>query len=202
MMSKPIDITDEDMMGDEPQTQQEKLIESLDKEAIEKKLTQTEDEALSERLLLEEKFNLIQEKYMHALADLDNLRRQSEKRISDAHKYGVSKILEDLVPVLDSLEQSQTVNESNHEVVKNMRDGMVMTLNILLKVLEKFGVKVINPEINLDLFNPAWHEVMLAQENIDVPPNTILAVLQKGYQLHDRLIRPARVIVAKAAIEK
>jgi len=201
-MTKPGNITEEDMMGDIPDIQQEKFIENLDKEALEKKLTETEDEAFSERLYLQEQAKQWEDKFLHAMADLDNLRRQSEKRVLDAHKYGISKILEDLVPVLDSLEQSQTVTEFDHEVVKNMRDGMAMTLNILLKVLEKFGVKVINPEINRDLFNPSWHEVMLAQENTSVPPNTILAVMQKGYQLHDRLIRPARVMVAKAPVEK
>src|SRR5207245_9667185 len=85
---------------------------------------------------------------------------------------------------------------TDNELVNSMREGIAMTISIMMKTLEKYGVKIIDP-IN-EIFNPALHEVMLAQEKGDVPPNTIIAVMQKGYQLHDRLIRPARVIIAKA----
>lgn len=203
-MTKPGELSEEDMMGDAPikEKSKEKLIASEDRQVLEDKLTKAEEVLLSERLLFEDKLKKSEEKLLHALADLDNLRRQSEKRVLDAHKYGVSKLLEELIPVLDSLEQSLMVKESVSESVKSMRDGMEMTLMLLLKVLEKFGVKVINPEVNKEMFNPEWHEVMMAQESTEVSANIILGVMQKGYQLHERLVRPARVIVAKAPIEK
>jgi len=178
-MSKPGDVTDDDMMGEAEAGP--KLIDFPEREALEAKLTETED------------------KLLRAMAEINNIQRRAEQRVTEAHKYSVSKILEEFIPVLDSFEQSQNIvaDADEHEVVKNMRAGMLLTLQMMKKVLEKFGVKEINP-VN-ELFNPALHEVMMAQEKADVPANTIIAVMQKGYLLHDRLIRPARVIVAKQA---
>lgn len=137
------------------------------------------------------------DKYLHLQAEMENVRRRSQREVSEAHKYSVSKILEELVPILDSLDQSLTaIPETDNQIANNMREGMALTLQMFQKVMAKFGVKELNP-VN-EVFNPAYHEVMIAQENGNVAPNTILTVLQKGYQLHDRLIRPARVIVAKA----
>ena len=166
------EVKDDDMMG-EPG-----LIESPSREELEAKLTETEDKNLRLR------------------AEIENLHRRSERDITDAHKYGIKKLLEELIPILDSLEQALNIQDSEHNMVKSMRDGMELTLKMLQKVLEKFGVKEIYP-LN-EIFNPAFHEVMLAQEKADIAPNTIIQVMQKGYQLHERVIRPARVIIAKA----
>ncbi len=201
MSKKAGELNDDDMMGEEVVKTEEKaktttkapepqgLIENPDRAELEAKLTEAEDKALSLKTEMEDM-------RLRMAAESENIRRRLEKQIEEAHKYGVSKLLEALVPVLDSLEQSLTVQDADHDVVKSMREGMAMTLDIMMKTLEKFGVKVINP-IN-EIFNPALHEVMLAQEKADVAPNTIIAVMQKGYQLHDRLIRPARVMIAKA----
>ena len=167
------EIKDDDMMG-EPG-----LIDNPSRQELENKLTESEDKVLRLR------------------AEIENLHRRFERDINDAHKYGVKKLLEELIPVLDSLEQALMVKGHEHELVNSMRDGMELTLQLLKKTLEKFGVKEIEP-LN-EMFNPAFHEVMLAQPNADVAPNTIIQVMQKGYQLHDRVIRPARVIIAKAA---
>lgn len=197
-MSKKVgELSDDDMMGEEVIKPEEKpntpepqgLIENPDRAELEAKLTEAEDKVISLKTEMDDM-------RLRLAAESENIRRRLEKQIEEAHKYGISKLLEDLVPVLDSLEQSLTVQEIDHDLVKSMREGMAMTLNIMMKTLEKFGVKVINP-VN-EIFNPALHEVMLAQEKADVAPNTIIAVMQKGYQLHDRLIRPARVMVAKA----
>ncbi|HEV2614907.1 MAG TPA: nucleotide exchange factor GrpE [Gammaproteobacteria bacterium] len=167
------EVKDDDMMG-EPG-----LIGNPSREELEAKLTEAED------------------KILRARAEIENLHRRSERDITDAHKYGIKKLLEELIPILDSLEQGLAVQGTEHDMVKSMRDGMELTLRMLQKVLEKFGVKEIHP-LN-EMFNPAFHEVMLAQEKTDVAPNTIIQVMQKGYQLHDRVIRPARVMIAKAA---
>ncbi len=167
------EIKDDDMMG-EPG-----LLNNPSRQELENQLTEKEDKVLRLR------------------AEIENLHRRFERDINDAHKYGVKKLLEELIPVLDSLEQGLTVQGHEHELVKSMRDGMELTLQLLKKTLEKFGVKEIDP-VN-EMFNPAFHEVMLAQPNADVAPNTIIQVMQKGYMLHDRVIRPARVMIAKAA---
>lgn len=168
------EIKDEDMMG-EPG-----LLNNPSREELEAKLTEAEDKAL------------------RAMAELENFRRRTERDIKAAHEYGIKKLLEDLIPILDSLELSLNIQSSEHDSVNAMREGMQLTLQMLLKVLNKFGVKEINPVINQELFNPAYHEVMLSQEKPDVAPNTVIQVMQKGYQLHDRVIRPARVMIAKA----
>jgi molecular chaperone GrpE len=202
MPNKAGKLDDDDMMG-EPE-----IISPKSTEKPEKNQTQTQAQPQAaaesqglienpERAALEDALTKAEDKALRAVAEMENIRRRSEQRVAEAHKYSVSKLLEELIPVLDSLEQSLTVKESDHELVKSMREGMVMTLQIMIKALEKFGVKEINP-VN-QLFNPALHEVMLAQENAELPPNTIIAVMQKGYQLHDRLIRPARVMISKAA---
>lgn len=170
----PTEITEDDMMG-EPG-----LLNNPTREELESKLTEAEDKAL------------------RALAELENFRRRTERDIKAAHEYGIKKLLEDLIPVLDSLELSLNIQATEHDAVRSMREGMQLTLQMLLKVLQKFGVKEINPVINQELFNPAYHEVMLSQEKSDVAPNTVIQVMQKGYQLHDRVIRPARVMIAKA----
>lgn len=145
---------------------------------------------------LEAELEKTKDAWLRALAETENVRRRSVKDVEEAHKYGIKKLLEELIPIMDSLEQGLTVQGSDHEMVKGMRDGMVLTLQMLHKVLEKFGVTEINP-LN-ELFNPTYHEVMLAQEKPDAAPNTILEVMQKGYMLHERVIRPARVMIAKA----
>lgn len=202
-MKKTIDITDDDMMGEVPLPEQsEKNLEHLDRAQLQEKLDQAEAKALTERLeidTLNEKLKMTENKLLHALADIDNVQRRSEQRIIDAHKYGISKLLEALIPVLDSLEQSQAIAlpEPVNDTVKNMHAGMALTLQMLLNTLGKFGVAEINPVIQQDVFSPALHEVIFAQEMPEITPNTIIQVMQKGYQLSDRLIRPARVVISK-----
>lgn len=199
-MIKPGELSDEDMMGDvsvgaTKEDEKEEIapkstagfIENPDREELEAKLTDAEQKLVA-----------AEERVLRAKAESENIIRRTERQVSEAHKYAVEKLLKELIPVLDSLEQSlSTVQEPNHDLVKSMRDGMALTLQMLRKALEKYGVKEINP-LN-ETFNPAFHEVMLAQENNEVPANTITAVMQKGYLLHDRVVRPARVMIAKAS---
>lgn len=205
---------DDDMMGEPEQDNEEASLKETAKKHTNKDNKSAEElkgqEQLSSieltsRQELEDKLNEMEqsvaeykEKYLHAMAETDTVRRRAREQAEKEKKYAVSSLLEELIPILDSFNQSvTTVQETDHEMVTSMREGMVLTLQMLLKALAKYGVKEVNPEIN-EAFNPTYHDVMLAQENKDVAPNTILAVLQKGYQLHDRVIRPARVIVSKA----
>jgi len=128
-------------------------------------------------------------------ADIDNLRKRSERDLVNAHKFGLEKIAAELLPVKDSLEMGLAAAGENSDVEK-LIEGSELTLKMLDAVLEKFNIKEINP-LN-ERFNPDYHEAMSIQERDDVEPNTVVAVMQKGYLLNGRLIRPAMVMVSKA----
>lgn len=132
--------------------------------------------------------------YVRATAELENLRKRSERDLENAHKYALERFLRELLPVKDSLEAGTTAAEDS---IGNLREGLGMTLKLLATVLERFGVSGIDPVKGAD-FDPELHDAMTLQPSTEVKPGTILQTVQKGYQLGDRLLRPARVIVAKA----
>jgi len=135
------------------------------------------------------------DKATRAVAELENVRRRAERDLESAHKYGVEKIIKELLPVVDSLEQALQIEAKSDETVKNIHEGIDLTLKLLFGMLQKFAVQPIDP-IG-EPFDPKLHEAMSTQVDPDVEPGTVLLVFQKGYLLHDRVIRPARVIVAK-----
>lgn len=150
--------------------------------------------ALEEKLTITEKqMHENWEKATRALAELENVRRRADKDIANAHKFGVEKFVNGLIPVVDSLEQAiQLADKENNS---SMHEGLDLTLKLFLDVLAKNGVEQINPLG--EIFNPELHEAMSMQESQDAQANTIIVVFQKGYKLHDRVIRAARVVVAK-----
>lgn len=155
-------------------------------------LSHPDYEELEEKLTLaEQKAHENWEKATRALAELENVRRRAEREVSNAHRYSIDKLLQALLPVADSLEQALQIAEKDSQ----MAEGLELTLKLFLGVLEKQGVTQLNPEG--ELFDPKEHEAMTMQEAGTAQPNTVLAVFQKGYKLHDRIIRPARVVVAK-----
>jgi len=131
---------------------------------------------------------------LRAKAELDNTLRRTKNDIDKARTYGSQKLLEDIIPVIDSLELG-IENSQTTEAEKSHADGMSLTLDLLMKTILKHGVEQINPVD--ENFDPQYHEAMTLQPSKDHKPNSIITVLQKGYMLKDRLIRPARVIVAK-----
>ena len=133
------------------------------------------------------------EKSVRAMAEVDNMRRRAERDVANAHRYSLEKFSASLLPVVDSLEQALQLSHS--EADASMREGLELTMKLLVDVLDKFDVKQLNP-IG-EVFDPQQHEAMSMMESPDAAPNTILVVFQKGYKLNDRVIRPARVIVAK-----
>jgi molecular chaperone GrpE len=129
-------------------------------------------------------------------ADIENLRKRNERDLANAHKFALEKFAVDLLPVKDSLEMGLAAAGDNADVAK-LKEGAELTLKMLASVLAKYNIKEVNA---LDeQFNPEYHEAMSMQERSDVEPNTVVTVVQKGYLLNDRLIRPAMVIVSKAA---
>ena len=134
--------------------------------------------------------------FLRAKAEMDNLRRRNTKDVENAHKYGMEKFINELLPVMDSMGMGLSVEDASAE---SLREGMVLTMSMLEKMMEKLGIEEINP-IN-EKFNAEKHQAMSLQPNAEVEPNTVIAVMQKGYSLNDRLIRPAMVMVSKAAEE-
>ena len=131
--------------------------------------------------------------YLRSVAELENYRKRTEREIDNARKFAVERFAQDLVTVGDALEAGIAAGAGNSGPVL---EGAQATLRQLQKAFEKAGIKVIDPAGQA--FDPAWHEAMVAQASHDQPANTVLTVIQKGYSLNGRLLRPARVIVSKS----
>jgi len=130
-------------------------------------------------------------------AELENLRKRNERDLANAHKFALEKFAAELLPVKDSLEMGVAAAQEENADVARLKEGSELTLKMLTSSMEKFNVSEINP-LN-EPFNPEYHEAMSMQERADVAPNTVVTVVQKGYLLNERLIRPAMVIVSKSA---
>lgn len=130
-------------------------------------------------------------------AELDNLRKRAERDVANAHKFALEKFANDLLPVRDSLEMGiAAAGEGNEVDPVKLREGSELTLKMLADTMARFGIQEIDPQGQK--FNPEYHEAMSMQERSDVEPNTVVTVIQKGYTLNDRLIRPAMVMVSRA----
>lgn len=130
-------------------------------------------------------------------ADMENLRRRTRIDVENAHKFGVEKLVNALIPVADSLELGLDAAKKPEANVDAIREGVEMTFKQLLDVLADFNVERIDPAG--EKFNPQMHEAMTMVPSPQHEPNTVMEVFQKGYALNERLIRPARVIVSKEA---
>lgn len=131
--------------------------------------------------------------YMRALAELENVRKRAARDVEQAHKFGLERFAGELIGVKDSLELGLASGAAD---TKTLLSGTEATLKLLAKAFEKSGIVELTPRG--EAFDPQLHEAMVSQPSSDQPPNTVLQVIQKGYTLHGRLLRPARVIVAKA----
>ncbi len=158
-------------------------------------LTYPSHEELDQQInALEIKLNDYKEQALRAQAEMENVRRRAERDVQNEREYSNRRILTDLLPVVDSLKRGLEGKESVEQASQALREGMVLTLGVLEKVLERHGVTAIIPEKG-ETFNPTLHEAMSMQPNPGAKANTILQVLQNGYQLSARVIRPAMVIV-------
>ena len=133
---------------------------------------------------------------MRAIADADNARKRAQGEIDKARKFALEKFAGELLPVADNLERALQVANPEDEAIKPIIDGVELTLKSFFSTIEKFGMKVIDPQGQP--FNPEKHQAMSMQENAELAPNTVLAVMQKGYEINGRLLRPAMVLVTRA----
>ncbi|MGH8283978.1 MAG: nucleotide exchange factor GrpE, partial [Gammaproteobacteria bacterium] len=133
--------------------------------------------------------------YLRVAAELDNLHKRSQRDLENAHKFALERFLQELLPVKDSLEIGIAAADTS---TNGLKQGMEMTLKLLATVFERFGISEVNPAAG-EAFNPEQQDAMAMQASIEVEPGTVLQTVQKGYLLNGRLLRPARVIVAKTA---
>ncbi|EMW7171263.1 nucleotide exchange factor GrpE [Vibrio fluvialis] len=146
-------------------------------------------------LTSEERVKENQDAVLRARAEVENMRRRSEQEIDKARKYALSRFVEELLPVLDNLERAIQAADGENEIVKPILEGVELTHKTFVDAVAKFGLKEINPEG--EAFNPEFHQAMSIQESPDHQSNTVMFVMQKGYELNGRVVRPAMVMVAK-----
>lgn len=134
---------------------------------------------------------------LRARADMENAKRRAEQEIDKARKFALERFAGELLPVIDNLERAMQVADSENEAIKPVVEGVDLTLKSFISTVEKFGMQIVDPQG--EAFNPELHQAMSMQETADFAPNTVMAVMQKGYTLNGRLLRPAMVMVSRAS---
>lgn len=142
---------------------------------------------------LEQELAQAKDQQIRAAAEAQNARRRAEQDADKARKFALEKFVKELLPVVDSLEKG--LESMSEDVSETHREGVSMTLKMQLDVLKKFGVEQIDP--HGEPFDPQYHEAMTMVPNPQMDPNTVMDVMQKGYTLNGRLVRPAMVVVSK-----
>lgn len=180
---------------------EEELRESAEAAAQEKGAAEDASESSpdSEIEALKTQAQEFQEQMLRSQAEMQNVRRRAEIDVEKAHKFALEKFVKELLPVADSLEKAVESTEGHEdagELVASIREGVEMTLNLFMNSLKKFNVEQLNPVG--EPFDPQQHEAMSMVPAPDAEPNSVVAVVQKGYMLNERLVRPAMVVVAKA----
>ena len=137
------------------------------------------------------------DRYLRSEAELENVRKRSEREVQKARKFALEKFAGDLLAVMDSLDMGLQAAKADGATIEAVTEGTELTFKMFIDTLTKHGVEVIDP--TGESFNPEEHEAMVMQPSADVEPNTVLDTFQKGYKLNDRVLRAARVVVAKAA---
>lgn len=173
------DSASEPQVDDAATDEAEQAISYQDQiEALQQQLADTKDQAL------------------RTVADAQNIKRRAEKDIESARKYALEKFAGDLLGVADNLERALDTADADNEVVKPLAEGVALTQKGLLDVFSKFDVVQLDPVG--EPFDPQFHQAISMVESPDAEPNSVTLVMQKGYTLNGRLLRPAMVMVAKA----
>jgi molecular chaperone GrpE len=158
--------------------------------------TTASDEHLQQQLAeAEAKAKEHWDQLLRVKAEQENLRRRHEREVQNAHKYALERFAQELLPVIDSLELGAEAAAGEGATMEKVREGTELTLKMLLSTIEKFGIQAVHPEG--EPFNPEYHQAMSMLESPEHAANTVMNVMQKGYTLNERLIRPAMVVVSK-----
>jgi molecular chaperone GrpE len=139
------------------------------------------------------------DRFLRAKAEAENTRRRAEADVMAAHKYALDRFAAEIISVRDSLDLARMVElpKDTSPAVQKMHEGLDLTLKLMDSVFQKFGVTLLDPKGQK--FDPERHQAISMVESVEVPPNHVVSVVQKGYLLNDRLLRPAMVVVARAA---
>lgn len=146
---------------------------------------------------LREEVERAKDSALRAQAEAQNAKRRAEQDVEKARKYALERFAGELLPVVDNLERALESAGGDEDVVKPIAEGVELTLKSFLNALQKYNIEPVNPMG--EPFDPQLHQAMSQVENPDVEPNTVVAVMQKGYTLNGRLVRPAMVMVSKQA---
>lgn len=136
----------------------------------------------------------LKDQVLRTQAEIQNIQRRAERDVQNAHKYALEKFAGELLAVVDNLERAIDAADPANDSAKALREGVVLTHKLFTDVLTKFAVVAVNPVG--EPFNPELHQAVSMQPAANVEPNSVTAVLQKGYTLSGRLLRPAMVVVA------
>ncbi|MED5386415.1 MAG: nucleotide exchange factor GrpE [Pseudomonadota bacterium] len=182
-----------EIMPEENLDQQETKAEEMSTEEV---TDATLGEALKKLVDAEEVASRANDDLLRVQAEMQNLRRRSEQDIEKAHKYSQEKFSTELLSVMDNLERALAA-AANHEddTVKAIYEGVDLTLKSFTDCFNRFHIEAVDPMG--EPFDPQLHQAMTIIENAEVEPNTVIEVMQKGYTLHGRVIRPAMVVVSK-----
>ena len=145
---------------------------------------------------LEEELATARDAVLRAQADSQNVTRRAEQDVEKARKFALERFCGELLPVVDNLERALEAAVGDNDIVKPIAEGVELTLKSFHDALKKFHIVTVDPAG--EPFDPQLHQAMSMVENGDVEPNTVIAVMQKGYTLNGRLVRPAMVMVSKS----
>lgn len=161
----------------------------------EEQVTQEEVAQQDDLAKLQEEFDQLEDRYLRVQAELANIQKRNTKERQDAAKYRSQDLATALLPVLDSLEKALEIEVEDEKAI-NLKKGVEMVYNLMIESLEKEGVEVVNP-LN-ESFDPNYHMAIQVQEAEEgQSPDTVVMVMQKGYRLKERILRPAMVVVAQ-----
>jgi len=158
--------------------------------------TESEDDLLGKLAAAQAEAQGHYDRYLRSVAELDNFRKRKDRELAESRRYANHQLLKDLLAIVDNLERALSAAQDGDESA-SLREGVEMTLKALLKVMGDYGV---NPVEAVDRpFDPSLHEAVMQAPNDTLPDKTVIQELQKGYLLHDRLLRPAMVVVSKGS---
>lgn len=187
----------ESIDGQDSVTEPDAVVENeVENEAGEKF---AELDAELDAVALQQQVTDLKDQYLRAKAEMDNVRRRTDKQIADSRKFAVEGFAKEMLGVRDSLQLAAEVDieVEDSDAVTSMKEGLALTLKQLDGVFTKFAIEEIAPQAG-DKLDPHLHQAMTMVPTADVEPGHVLSTMQKGYQLNERLLRPAMVIVAKA----
>ena len=190
-MAKKLKAKDKDKadLKDKPINSEETLEED---ELLEEETDASQKDTFADQNA-DEKIKDLEEALLRSRAELDNAFKRNSADIEKAHKYGVERLLHELLPVVDNLEHA--LNNFSKDSSKEDREGVELTLKSFESALDKFGIRPIYP-VN-ENFDPIKHEAVMTSQDPDKENNKIENIFQRGWELHDRVVRPARVSVIK-----